>query len=147
MSPQIRFIIAIRLKLVMQVRVSWEKRRLHIHAQEWEKNTQKRQRREIKFLESLRAQFSKQIRVHGSQGSAIITVRTTEGRTVHTVRRQSVQQEGGTISKEEVRTDRTVLAGTIPEADFGHLLLLIVICTVTRFPRNQAAIWLARVGS
>jgi hypothetical protein len=66
--------------------------------------------------------------VHGSQGSAIITVCTAEGRTVRTVRIQFVQQEGSTISKEEVRTDRTVLAGMISEADFVHLLLLIVIC-------------------
>jgi hypothetical protein len=64
--------------------------------------------------------------VHGSQGSAIITVRTTEGRTVRTVRRQSVQQEGGTISKKEVRTVRTVLAGMLSEADFVHLLLLFL---------------------
>jgi hypothetical protein len=65
--------------------------------------------------------------VHGSQNNAIITVNTTEGRTVCIVRRQYVQQEGGTISKEEVCTGRIVLVGAIPEADFVHLLLLVVI--------------------
>jgi hypothetical protein len=64
--------------------------------------------------------------VHGSQGSAIITVRTAEGRTVRTVRRQSVQQEGGTISKEEVRTIRIVLVGTILEANF--CAFIVVVC-------------------
>jgi hypothetical protein len=64
--------------------------------------------------------------VHGTQGSAIITVRTVEGRTYCTVRRQSVQQEGDTISKIEVHIVRTILAGMLFEADFVHLLLLFL---------------------
>jgi hypothetical protein len=64
--------------------------------------------------------------VHGSQGSAIITVRTTEGRKVRIVRRQSLQQEGGMISKEEVRTVCIVLASMIPKADF--CAFIVVVC-------------------
>jgi hypothetical protein len=41
------------------------------------------------------------------------------------VRRQSVQQEGGTISKEEVCTVRTVLAGMIPEVDFCAFIVAV----------------------
>ena len=127
MSPQIRLMIAIRLSWLCKLGFLG-KREEYIYMLRNVRRTHSKDKgeREIRFLESLRAQFSKQIRVHGSQGSAIITVLIEEGRTVHTVRRQFVQQEGGTISKEEVRTDRILLADTIPEADFVHLLLLFL---------------------
>ena len=85
--------------------------------------------------------------MHGSQRSAIITIHTTEGRAVHAVRGQPVQQEGHMISKKEVCIVRTVLAGMLFEADFCAFIVVVFFCTVTRFPRYWVAISLARVGS
>ena len=56
--------------------------------------------------------------MHSSQGSVIITVCT--------VKRQSVQQEGGTISKEEVCTVHIVLVGMILETDL--CAFIVVVC-------------------
>jgi hypothetical protein len=86
-SPRIRLTIAIRLSWLCKLGFLGKRKSTYTCLGMGEEHTVKTKEREIRFLESLRAQFSKQIRVHGSQGSAIITVRTTEGKTVRTVRR------------------------------------------------------------
>ena len=126
MSPQIKLMIAIRLSWLCKLGFLGKRKSTYTCLGMGEEHTVKTKEREIKFLESLRAQFSKLIRVHDSQGSAIITIRIAEGRTIRIVRRKSVQQEGGTISKKEVYTIHTVLAGMLSEEDF--CAFIVVVC-------------------
>jgi hypothetical protein len=79
-SPQIRLMIAIRLSWLCKLGFLGKRKSTYTCLGMGEEHTVKTKEREIRFLERLRAQFSKQIRVHSSQGSAIITVHIAEGK-------------------------------------------------------------------
>ena len=86
MSPHIRLVIAIRLSWLCKLGFIWKRESTYTCLGMGETHVVKTKEREIIFLESLRAQFSKKIRVHSSQNSEIIIVHTIEGITVRTVR-------------------------------------------------------------
>ena len=78
MSPHIRLMIAIRLSWLCKLGFLGKRESTYTCLGMGEKHTVNTKEREIRFLESLREQFSKLIRVHDSQGSAIIIVHTVE---------------------------------------------------------------------
>jgi hypothetical protein len=63
--------------------------------------------------------------VHSFQDSDIITVHTEREITVRTEKGQCVQQEGGTVFKEEIHTGRTVPDGMILEADYCLFIAVV----------------------
>jgi hypothetical protein len=63
--------------------------------------------------------------VHSSQDSDIIIVCTTRDITVHTEKGQSVQQEGGIVFKEKIRTGHIVPVGMILEADYYVFIVVV----------------------